>query len=117
MKTRCLAALIFVGIFHAAVVCQSSTNPAVDATRTSADETFELNIPERRITRENFAASTAVRTDGSGHLDLQIGVGVAATRIEVLLRNVQGKVRFQGNLDRVLRLLDFRTVNPPRAAP
>jgi hypothetical protein len=93
---------------QAAASQDASNNPA--QTRTNADETFELNISERRITKLNFAASTSVEAgEESAHgLRLRIGVGVGAEQIDVLLRNVHGMVRFRGTLDRVLELLNSR---------
>lgn len=81
--------------------------------RTSADETFELNITERRIVENNFAASTSIEAgdESARGLDLRIGVGVGAERIDVLLRNVRGMVRFRGTLDRVLNLINARRAN------
>jgi hypothetical protein len=78
--------------------------------RTSADETFELNITERRITERNFEASTSVETgEGSPHgLMLRVGVAVRADEINVLLRNVRGRVRFRASLERVLERLNLR---------
>ncbi len=76
--------------------------------RPNADETFDLNIDVRRISRENFEASTSVATDEDSRLNLQIGVSLAAGRIEVLLKNVQGRVRFRGSLDRILEMIDTR---------
>lgn len=74
-----------------------------------ADETFELNIDERKITSTNFEASTAVGTDANPQrLDLQIGVALGATRIDGLLLNVRGRVRFRGSLNRILILLNSR---------
>jgi hypothetical protein len=75
--------------------------------QTSADENFELNITEKRITEENFAASTAVEAgdESARGLRLRVGVGVGADNIEVLLRNVRGHVRFRGTLERVLKLI------------
>ena len=86
--------------------------------RPNADETFELKIDLRRITRENFEASTSVSTDQSSGLDLQVGVGMASGRIEVLLRNVRGRIRFRGSLDRILEIVDQRRpVATPTPAP
>jgi hypothetical protein len=92
-------------------------NPDRDsARRPSADETFELNIDERRFSRENFQAGTAVGTEeDSQGLNLQIGVALAAGRIDVLLRNVRGTVRFRGTLNRVLEMMSTRP--RPSAAP
>ena len=98
----------------------SSQNPQKSPTtqpdqRPNADETFDLNIDLRRITEENFAASTAVGTDEtSSGLDLQIGVALSAGRIDVLLRNVRGRVRFRGSLERVLDVLNVRRGGSPR---
>jgi hypothetical protein len=85
--------------------------------RTNADETFELNIDERRFTRENFEASTAVGTDGDAGLNLRIGVALAAGRIDVLLRNVRGSVRFHGTLGRILEVINTRPAALPGPSP
>ena len=82
--------------------------------QTKVDETFDLNIAERRITKEDFAASTSVGTEpGAEGLNLQIGVGLTADRIDVLLRNVRGQVRFRGTLQRVLDAIESRRPAPP----
>ena len=82
--------------------------------QTSVDETFDLNITERRITQDDFAASTRVGTEpGAEGINLQIGVGVSADRIDVLLRNVRGQVRFRGTLQRVLVAIESRRPAPP----
>lgn len=102
----------------------SATPASAAESRTNADETFELNIVERRYSQENFEASTAVETpDDSQKLKLQIGVALASGRIDVLLRNVRGTVRFRGSLERVFKLIgDPQTPAPanspePTAAP
>lgn len=82
--------------------------------RTNIDETFYLNIIERRLTEQNFKAATVVSTDADSGLDLQIGVGLSASKIDVLMRNIRGTVRFHGSLDRILRLLRNR---PPTSSP
>jgi hypothetical protein len=76
--------------------------------RMSADETFDLNIPERYITRSNYRASTEVEITGdtARAISLRIGVAVSAGRIGVLLRNVTGKVRFKASLDPVLKRIN-----------
>lgn len=75
--------------------------------RTSADENFELNIAERRITESGFAASTSIEVgeETARGLLLRVGVSLGADEISVLLRNVQGRVRFHGTLERVLERL------------
>lgn len=81
-----------------------------DAARTNADETFDLNITERRITRRDFEASTSVEAgeESARGLSLRIGVAVGAEEIDVLLRNVRGQVRFRASLERVLERLNAR---------
>ena len=78
--------------------------------QSNVDETFELNIAERRITERDFFASTAIEAgESSAHgLSLRIGVAVGASEIDVLLRNVQGRVRFRGSLEALQRVLDAR---------
>ena len=83
------------------------------ATRTSVDETFELNIDERRYTQESFEASTAVGIKTGQSLSLQIGVALASQRINVLMRNVRGSVRFRGTLERILVLFRNRQMPAP----
>ena len=93
--------------------------PAVRNTAT-ASEDFELNIGERRITESDFEASTEVSSGGEGGgrgLDLRVGVMVRAGNIDVLLRNVHGRVRFRASLEPVLRLLNQRRAGPPSAPP
>jgi hypothetical protein len=92
------------------------TAPA-SQTRTSANETFELNITERRITERNFAASTTVEIgeESARGLFLRVGVAVGADEINVLLRNVRGRVSFRATLDRVLERLNARRA--PGVAP
>ncbi len=127
--TRAAFAFLFISTFFVCVAAQtpaardaSQTAPAptprtVSAeARTSVDESFELNISERRIAEENFEASTEVeigREAGHG-LALRVGVAVGAERIELLLRNVRGSVRFRATLEPVLRLFsNRRTAAPP----
>lgn len=85
--------------------------------RTSANENFELNIAERRITERGFAASTTVELgeETARGLRLRVGVAVGADEINVLLRNVRGRVRFRATLERVLQRLNARPA--PGATP
>ena len=100
-----------------AVTNQPSTAAAQSGNRTSADENFELNITERRITERDFEASTSVETgEETAHgLMLRVGVAVGADEINVLLRNVRGHVRFRASLARVLERLNVRRA--PDAVP
>ena len=87
--------------------------PGVSRLPQEADETFELDIAERRFTKENFEAATALDTGGrvSG-VNVRIGVSLTAGKIEVLLRNVHGSVRFRGTLDRILGIVGKRPIPP-----
>lgn len=96
---------------------RTSNNAAQSTNRTTADETFELNITERRITERDFAASTSVEAgeETARGLSLRVGVAVGADEINVLLRNVRGRVRFRASLERVLERLNLRRA--PDAVP
>lgn len=103
-------------------VANAGANAAPQATsespnRTSANETFELNITERRITERDFAASTTVEVgeEAARGLFLRVGVAVGADEINVLLRNVRGRVNFRATLERVLERLSARRA--PAAVP
>lgn len=102
----------------ASVEAQSAA-PASAGTqpRTSANETFELNITERRITESGFAASTTVEVgeETARGLLLRVGVAVGADEINVLLRNVRGRVNFRATMERVLKRLNARRA--PGAVP
>lgn len=104
------------GSANSAPLDAPQTAPASQA-RTNANETFELNITERRITERDFAASTTVEIgeETARGLLLRVGVAVGADEINVLLRNVRGRVSFRATLDRVLERLNARRA--PGAAP
>lgn len=124
-------ALAFVIITVSSVIASSQTSDSTNvaasgaaqeaasepANRTTADETFELNITERRITERDFAASTTVELgeETARGLHLRVGVAVGADEINVLLRNVRGRVSFRATLARVLNRLNARRA--PGAAP
>lgn len=115
-------AFVIIIVSFAIASSQTSGGASVEATgvqatstseaqnRTTADENFELNITERRITERGFAASTTVEIgEETAHgLLLRVGVGVGADEINVLLRNVRGSVRFHATLARVLERLNAR---------
>lgn len=108
---RLALAALFALAAHASLRAQETgqrppQTPAAPA-RTSADETFDLDIAERRITEESFAASTAVELGGEGRrgVSVRVGVAVGAERIDVLLRNVRGRVRFRASLEELTRRL------------
>ncbi|HEV2862787.1 MAG TPA: hypothetical protein VGX48_17355 [Pyrinomonadaceae bacterium] len=114
---------------HVLIVCaalavmatqaRAQTQPAPQR---SKDEDFELNITERRIVETDLYAGTELAAgDARGRgLDLRVGVMVRAGSIEVLLREVHGRVRFRADLGPLLRLLDARRANsqaPPATTP
>lgn len=79
------------------------------------DQMFELNFDERRFSQADFEASTDVETNGGSRgLNVRVGVSLTAGRIDVLLRNVRGSVRFRGSLDRIFEILGKR---PESSAP
>lgn len=88
---------------------------AGEEARGEADEDFDLNIVERRITEPDFFASTEVSAgdEAARGLSLRVGVAVGAERIDVLLRNVRGHVRFRASLDALRRVLDARRATQP----
>lgn len=99
-----------------------TANPSAQKAGEQVDENFELNIAERRITEHDFFASTAIETgaDAAHGLSLRVGVAVGASEIDLLLRNVQGRVRFRGSLDALRRVLDARretNATPPQSVP
>ncbi|HEY0546104.1 MAG TPA: hypothetical protein VGC91_12060 [Pyrinomonadaceae bacterium] len=85
--------------------------------RTSADETFELNITERHITETGFEASTSVEAgeESARGLRLRVGVGIGADVIDVRLHGVRGHVRFRASLAPVLERINSR--RPPNPSP
>ncbi len=93
-----------------AVVQRTQTTTARSAEQTNANENFELDIASRRITENNYQASTAIETnaDNTRGVNLRVGVFLNANRIDVSLRNVRGQVRFRGSLERVLERLNLR---------
>lgn len=79
---------------------------------TAADETFDLDIPLRRIAEEEYRASTEAVAEGAA-VRVRVGAFVRAERVEIVLRNVRGFVRFRADLDPVLRLLNARREAAP----
>lgn len=89
----------------------AATEPEPDA----EDRQFDLDITQRRITRADFRAGTAVQTgsDSEAGFSLRVGAMVMARRIDVVLRDVRGHVRFHGDLGRLKgRLSNVRRVSP-----
>ncbi len=53
----------------------SAPSQSTQSAGPSADEDFELNIEQRRISEKDFHAETAVETDGTRGVQLGVGVG------------------------------------------
>lgn len=128
LRAAAVCLLLSAGSFSAAAQTQEAGTPApprpTPQAGTTADEDFELNIDLRRINEADFHAETAVETGGARGLWLRVGVTLRAGDIDVLLRNVRGRVRFRADLAPVLRLLDARPgasqpapASPPRTSP
>ncbi len=97
----------------AAVLCisqaaQTTGQSNAPANQATANENFELNIASDRITETNFARSTAVELTQttSGNVRLEVGVGVRAERIDVILRGITGRVTFRGSLESIRRRIE-----------
>jgi hypothetical protein len=112
----CTLVVIFGAATAAAQTRPADPAPPQDAT--TADEDFELDITQRRITESDFHAETEVSAGAAepGGFDLRVGARVRAEEIDVLLRNVRGRVRFRASLAPLLRLLDARRVQRPAPA-
>ena len=98
------------GSGYAAALALLFLMPAPLLAQPTANEDFELNIVDRRITEESFEASLAVEirlgpSEEQG-LTVHVGTGVEAQRIDVRLRNVRGRVRFVASLEEVQEVID-----------
>ncbi|MFY9620549.1 MAG: hypothetical protein WAQ99_12135 [Pyrinomonadaceae bacterium] len=106
-------------ISSAAMYCagqQKLPPPPDPVQRVSADETFDLNIVERRITETDFFASTSVgfHSREGKNVSMNVGVEVRAGKIDVLMRNVTGTVRFRGSIQKILDRINSRPARPQR---
>jgi hypothetical protein len=83
-------------------------------------EVRELDIAERHIVQvEDYQAGRVVRlrSDDSGALLVDVGVALAARRIDVTLRNVQGHVRFHADLTALSQRLQILVTEVDGAPP
>jgi len=87
--------------------------------RTSADETFDLDISERHIVEKGFEASTSVEAgeESARGLRLRIGVGIGADSIDVRLHGVRGRVRFRATLAPLLDRINARRTDIRNPSP
>jgi hypothetical protein len=76
-----------------------------------ADESFELDVKEKRITEKNYKASKSVEIESKDPktMHVQVGAALSADSIDVLLRNVTGSVRFRGSLQRIVNVIKARS--------
>jgi len=104
----CIAILIIMFASSSFAQTKNDTNASPQSNQTTADENFQLNIIEKRITETNFERSTEVRlvNDNRGGLLLQVGVGVQAQKIDVLLRGIFGNVRFRASLEAIKQRIE-----------
>lgn len=118
---RLLQAVVVCIILAAATTRVGAQTPVTPSSQptpaANADEEFELNIEQRRISEKEFHAETAVETNGARGLQLGVGVALRASDIEVLMLGVRGHVRFRGSLTPVLRLLEARRPAPTQTPP
>jgi hypothetical protein len=77
-----------------------------------AAETIDLDIPERRIHEQDYHAATELRVEPNQGVRVQVGAGLSARAIDVLLRNVRGSVRFRFDTSRLERLGNPETHQP-----
>ncbi len=114
MKINQLPPAIFTLLFIFALACFGQTAPVEKTVLSpsnpiSADENFRFNITNERITETNFARSTNVELAGEnrGGLRLEVGVGVRAEQINVLLRGIFGQVRFRASLEQIKKRIEL----------
>lgn len=80
------------------------------ATRLHADTTFVLDAADKKIEKENLHAATAVRLVAADEarerwMEVEVGAAVAANRLVLHLRGVQGQVRIRATLRPLLQQL------------
>ena len=73
------------------------------------DQSYRLDIAQRRIDRGPYEASLQVGIDNP--VSLRVGAAVQASHIVIQLHQVHGTVRFHGDLSRITRL-PHRTTAP-----
>lgn len=102
-----VAAMIFAG--NAA----GQTRPDAPADQLSVDENFELNIGESREAEQFYKRSTSINID-TPNLSVRVGAEVRAQRIDIMLRAVNGRVRFRASLESLQHLIERARALPKR---
>lgn len=115
MNFRNLKRLFFVAAMTAvfSLLASAQTLPAnqtatAPQNQITADENFELNIVQDRITETNFQRSTSVelKDESRGNLRVEAGAGVRAEQISVFLRGITGRVTFRASLEPILKRIE-----------
>jgi hypothetical protein len=71
--------------------------------------TLTLDIPSKRISQERLDESLAVDVGGPGAgIDLSVGASIAAGRVHIELRRIDGAVRYRLRADKVTRPIQDR---------
>jgi hypothetical protein len=86
----------------------------------SRGEETTLQIGERRIVEvEDYQAGRVIRlrSDDSNALVVDVGATLSARRIDVTVRNVQGRVRFHADLSSLSRRLQSLVTEVDGTAP
>jgi hypothetical protein len=96
-------------IFSADVRGQNQSAPTTE----TADEDFELNISDSRTTETNYRRSTNVEIN-EANVSIGVGAIVSAQRIDILLRNVTGRVRFRASLEAIRRRIEQANKTRPQ---
>jgi hypothetical protein len=116
MNSLLLRILVLVSVVSTTGVASAQSRVPEKDVRTTqrspiqADESYELDIKERRIGETNYKASQAVEvgSDDPKAMHVEVGVALTATTIDVLLRNVSGSVRFRGSVQRIVDVIKSR---------
>ena len=95
----------------AMIVSALAIGASAQSSPPAVTEEFDLNITNERITETNFTRTTAVSADGQ-NVRVNVGVAVAADRIDLTMRGVTGHVRFRGSLDTLWQRLQQISTRP-----
>jgi hypothetical protein len=81
------------------------------SSQVQANELFNIDVKEKRITEKDYRASTALEIGSKDPnvMRVQVGVALYAQTIDVVLYNVAGSVRFRGTLQRIVDVLKARS--------
>jgi hypothetical protein len=110
-----LGCLLLVASAIPAISQPGRTAPDDDRPRSEADETFDLDVTERRIIERDLHAATDVEAGGPDQgWNLRIGASASARHVDIRLRGIRGHVRFRASLAPVLDPIRRRDPAPGR---